>query len=218
MRIIRRVNKLVVVAGNIGSGKTTLTRQVGERLGWQTAYESVADNPYLADFYQDMASWSFHLQIYFLGSRARQYLETWQSGAPAIIDRSIFEDAHIFARALHHLGNLTDKDYEAFLQVYHLVVASLPPPALLVYLRAPVPVLLERIRQRARGMEAGISASYLELLDGFYREWLRSFDLCPVLTIHSNAVNFAGKPRHLDKVITAMQEKLRGQGEIRLED
>ena len=205
---------LVLVAGNIGAGKTSLTERIGQRLGWRTAYESVGDNPYLADFYADMSAWAFHLQVFFLGHRAEQHLDLAQDPRSAIVDRSIYEDAHIFARALHHLGHLNERDYRTYRQLYDLVVRRLPPPDLLIHLQAPVPVLLERIRRRGRAMEQGITADYLALLERFYREWLTSFDLCPVLTIRSDDVNFVDQPEHLDLVIRRMQDKLAGKEEI----
>lgn len=209
--------KLVLVAGNIGSGKTSLTERIGERLGWRTAYESVADNPYLADFYADMRKWSFHLQVFFLGHRAEQHLELWNDPRSAIIDRSIYEDAYIFARALNHLGNLSELDYQSYRRVFDLVVRSLPAPSLLVYLKAPVPVLMKRIRQRARNMEVSISEDYLALLDSFYDEWLGSFDLCPVLTIRSDDLDFVHRARHLDMVVERIQERLSGKDEVVLD-
>ena len=142
--------RLIVVAGNIGAGKTSLTERIGTRMGWETAFESVSDNPYLPDFYADMRSWSFHLQIFFLGHRAEQYLELARSSQSAILDRSIYEDAYIFARALHHLGNISERDYHAYLRVFNLLVSTLPPPNLLVYLKAPVSVLMDSIRKRGR--------------------------------------------------------------------
>ncbi len=205
---------LVLVAGNIGAGKTSLTERIGQRLGWRTAYESVADNPYLADFYADMGAWAFHLQVFFLGHRAEQHLELAQDPRSAIIDRSIYEDAHIFARALHHLGNLNERDYHTYLRLYRLVVRTLPPPDLLIFLKAPVEVLLERIRRRGRAMEQSITADYLALLDRFYDEWLAGFDLCPVLTIRSDNLNFVEKAEHLDVVLRKMEEKLSGKEEI----
>lgn len=206
--------RLIVVAGNIGAGKTSLTRQLGQRLNWEAAYESVQDNPYLADFYGDMAQWGFHLQIFFLGHRAEHHLSLARSERSAISDRSIYEDAHIFARALHHMGNLTDRDYQAYLAVYERVISDLPRPDLLLYLNAPVPTLVERIRARGRRMEANIPPSYLELLSSYYDEWLESFDLCPVLEISSNDLNFVHRQDHLDIVIAAIEEKLAGRKEI----
>ncbi len=202
---------LVLVAGNIGAGKTSLTERVGGRLGWRTSFESVADNPYLADFYNDMRHWSFHLQVFFLGHRAEQYLELVDGAESAIADRSIYEDAHIFARVLHHLSNLDERDYQAYRRLFDLVVAGLPRPDLLLYLRAPVPVLLERIRRRGRTMESGITADYLSLLDTFYEEWMQTFDLCPVLAIRTEDLDFVNKPRHLDIVVQRIQDKLAGK-------
>jgi deoxyadenosine/deoxycytidine kinase len=202
---------LVLVAGNIGVGKTTLTERIGSRLSWWTGYESVSDNPYLSDFYGDMRSWSFHLQIFFLGHRAEQYLEAARDARSSILDRSIYEDAHIFARALHHLGNLNERDYLAYRNLYDVVVNSLPRPDLLIYLKAPVNVLMERIRRRARNMETGITLEYLTLLDSFYEEWLGAFDLCPVLTIQTNNLDYANMPSHLDLVTERIQDKLAGK-------
>jgi deoxyadenosine/deoxycytidine kinase len=206
--------RLILVAGNIGSGKTSLTERIGERLGWCTAYESVADNPYLPDFYEDMHKWSFHLQIYFLGHRAQQHLDLWQDPRSAIIDRSIYEDAYIFARALNHMGNLSDLDYQAYRRVFELIVGNLPAPSLLVYLKAPVPVLVERIHRRARDIETGISPEYLELLDSFYDDWMKTFDLCPVLTLRTDDLDFVHQSEHLDQVVKRIQEKLSGKEEI----
>ncbi len=202
---------LVLVAGNIGAGKTSLTERIGNRLAWWTGYESVADNPYLSDFYGDMHAWSFHLQIFFLGHRAEQYLEAARDSRSAILDRSIYEDAHIFARALHHMGNLAERDYMAYRRLFELVVQGLPRPDLLIYLKAPVNVLMDRIRRRARNMETGISADYLALLDSFYDEWLAAFDLCPVLTIRTDDLDFVHQTGHLDTVVDRIQDKLAGR-------
>ena len=206
--------RLVVVAGNIGVGKTSLTERIGSRLGWRTDFESVADNPYLPDFYADMRSWSFHLQIFFLGHRADQYLEAARDPRPAILDRSIYEDAHIFARALHHMGNLSERDYLAYRKLFELVVLGLPLPNLLVYLKCPADKLMQRIRKRARNMETGITIEYLELLESFYEEWLMSFDLCPVLTIPTDDLDFVHQPMALELVVERIQEKLGGREEI----
>ena len=210
----KMTKRMVLLAGNIGVGKTSLTERIGERLGWKTAYESVADNPYLPDFYQSMKDWSFHLQIYFLGHRAEQHIYLYESPESAILDRSIYEDAHIFARALHHMGNLQDRDYYAYLRLYELVVKSLPKPDLLIHLQAPVPVLMERIRRRARDIESSINEDYLRLLDRFYAEWIHGFDLCPVLTIRSDDLDFVHKSQHLDIVVNRIKEKLSGREEM----
>jgi deoxyadenosine/deoxycytidine kinase len=206
--------RLILVAGNIGAGKTSLTERLGGRLGWHTAFESVADNPYLPDFYADMKTWSFHLQVFFLGHRAEQYLELARDSRSAIADRSIFEDAYIFARALHHLGNLSERDYLAYRRLFDLVVNGLPAPDLLIYLKCPVPALLERIQARGREMEASISADYLALLESFYDDWMQNFDACPVLTIRSDDLDFVHRPQHLDIVVERIQERLAGKEEL----
>lgn len=208
------IKRLVLLAGNIGVGKTSLTERIGERLGWITAYESVADNPYLPDFYENMKEWAFHLQIYFLGHRAEQHIYLANHPESAILDRSIYEDAHIFARALHHMDNLNDRDYHAYLRLYDLVVKNLPKPDLLIHLEAPVSVLMARIRRRARNIETGISEGYLSLLERFYKEWVEGFDLCPVLTIRSDDLDFVHKPQHLDIVVQRIKEKLAGREEM----
>jgi deoxyadenosine/deoxycytidine kinase len=206
--------RLILMAGNIGAGKTSLTERIGEKLGWQTAYESVADNPYLPNFYENMKNWSFHLQIYFLGHRAEQHLYLANLPESAILDRSIYEDAHIFARALHHMQNLNDLDYHAYLRLYNIIVDSLPKPDLLIHIQAPVPVLMKRIQRRARHIETGISEAYLSLLEKFYEEWIQSFELCPVLTIRSDDLDFVHKTQHLDIVVQRIKDKLSGREEM----
>jgi deoxyadenosine/deoxycytidine kinase len=202
---------LIVVAGNIGVGKTSLTERIDSRLGWWTGYESVSDNPYLADFYSDMRTWSFQLQIFFLGHRAEQYLDAVRDSRSAILDRSIFEDFHIFARALHHMGDLAERDYLAYRRLFEIVVQGLPRPNLLIYLKAPVNVLMNRIRRRARNMETGITPEYLALLDSFYDEWLGAFDQCPVLTIRTDDLDYVHQQKHLDTVMERIQDKLAGK-------
>lgn len=206
--------RFIVVAGNIGSGKTSITERIGARLGWRTAFESVADNPYLTEFYADMRQWAFHLQVFFLGHRAQQHLTLANGPESAIVDRSIYEDAHIFARALHHMGNLSERDYQSYRAVFDLLVRGLPKPDLLLYMRAPVPVLLERIHGRGRSMESGITGEYLGLLETFYDEWIQTFDLCPVLTIQTNDLDFVHKPKHLQIVEQRIQDKLAGKEAI----
>jgi deoxyadenosine/deoxycytidine kinase len=167
-----------------------------------------------------MRTWSFHLQIFFLGHRSDQYLELARSERSAILDRSIYEDAYIFARALHHLGNLNERDYLAYRRVFDLIVSTLPPPNLLINLKAPVDVLVERIRRRGRDIETGITADYLNLLDSFYDDWMTSFDVCPVLTIHTgqlgreSPLDFVHNAHHLDIVVEKIQDKLAGKEDV----
>jgi deoxyadenosine/deoxycytidine kinase len=204
----------VLVAGNIGAGKTSLTERLAGRLDWHAAYESVADNPYLADFYADMHQWSFHLQVFFLGHRAAQHKALAQDSRSAIIDRSIYEDAFIFARALFEIGNMTERDHASYRQLFDLVVAQLPPPDLLIYLRAPVSVLMERIGKRGRAIESGITADYLALLDRYYEEWLRDFAVCPVLMIKSDNLDFVHRADHLDVVVARIEDRLSGKERV----
>ena len=209
--------RLILVAGNIGAGKTSVAERVAQRLGWIAGYESVSDNPYLPDFYRDMRTWSFHLQVYFLGHRAQQHVDMAANPRLAILDRSIYEDAYIFARALYHMGNLSERDYKAYWRVFDLVTAGLPRPNMLLYLKAPVDVLMKRIRSRGRDIESGITAEYLALLDSFYDDWMSAFDVCPVLTIRSDDLDFVNRPHHLDIVIQRIQDKLAGREELILD-
>jgi deoxyadenosine/deoxycytidine kinase len=205
---------LIVVAGNIGVGKTSLTERIGAQLGWRTAFESVADNPYLPDFYASMKDWAFHLQIFFLGHRAKQYLDLANGPQSAILDRSIYEDAYIFCRALHHMGNLNERDFLAYRRLFDLVVSQLPPPDLLIYLKAPVSVLVNRIQRRGREIESGVSAEYLSLLESYYEDWMSAFDICPVLTIHTDDLDFVNRKRHLEIVVHRIQDRLAGKEDI----
>lgn len=205
---------LVLVAGNIGAGKTSLAERLGQRLGWHVAYESVSDNPYLSDFYADMKAWSFHLQVFFLGHRARQHEALYNMGTSAVVDRSIYEDAHIFARALHELHNMTDRDYRAYRALYELVMAKLPRPDLLIYIEASVQTLCDRIAMRARDMESGITADYLALLGRYYDEWIQGFDLCPVLTVPGDDLDFVCYPEHLEIISDRVEAKLAGKESV----
>jgi deoxyadenosine/deoxycytidine kinase len=206
--------RFVLVAGNIGAGKTSLTERLGKRLGWQTAYESVVDNPYLSDFYDNMGMWAFHLSVFFLGHRAEQHLALCRDPQSAIIDRSIYEDAEIFSRASMSLGTINERDHSTYLQLFDLVVDSLPAPDLLIYLRAPVPVLMERIQARGREMERSITTEYLDLLDSYYEDWVANFDLCPVLTIRTDDLDFVHQPPHLEIIVQRIHDKLSGKEEV----
>ncbi|HQK04440.1 MAG TPA: deoxynucleoside kinase [Anaerolineaceae bacterium] len=208
------VKRLILVAGNIGSGKTSLTERIGERLGWHTAYESVVDNPYLPDFYANMREWAFHLQVYFLGHRAQQHLDMYHDPRSAIIDRSIYEDAFIFARALYSMGNINERDYGTYRKVFDLITATLPHPSLLIYLKCPVDTLIKRIQSRGRDIESSISRDYLVLLESYYDDWTSNFDLCPILTIRTDDLDFVHEPRHLNTVVKKIKEKLAGREEI----
>lgn len=206
--------RFLLVAGNIGAGKTTLADRLAARLGWEAGYETVSTNPFLADFYKDMRQWSFHLQIYFLGDRAEQHRRLAGLPRSAIIDRSIYEDFHIFARALLDLGNMTEREFLAYRRVFELVIESLPEPDLLLYLDASVPVLMDRIHNRGREIESGITAEYLSLLARFYDEWLSGFDTCPVLTIPADNLNFVTNEKHIAIIIDRIEQKLAGKEQV----
>ena len=186
--------KLVLVAGNIGAGKTSITEKLGERLGWKTGYESVADNPYLPDFYADMRAWSFHLQVFFLGHRAAQHQAAADLKHSAILDRSIYEDYYIFSRALRQLGNMDERDYDSYQRIFEQVVDGLPARPADLPVGAGGGAGTAHPQPGAGDRETGISIDS-SLLESFYDEWLRNFDLCPVLTIRSHDLNFVDTPR-----------------------
>jgi deoxyadenosine/deoxycytidine kinase len=206
--------RFLLVAGTIGAGKTTITERIGTRLGWETGFETVSTNPFLPDFYKDMGKWAFHLQVYFLGDRAELHRRLARSPESAIIDRSIYEDAHIFCRALREMGNLSEREFLAYRRVYDLVIDALPRPDLLLYLDASVPVLMDRIASRGRDMESTISADYLSLLRRFYDEWIEGFSICPVLTIPAENLNFVTNEKHISIIIDRIEQKLSGKEEV----
>lgn len=207
---------LIVLAGNIGSGKTSLTQLLSQHFDWQASYESVENNPYIADFYADMRTWAFHLQMYFLGNRAQEVETLLSSSRSAIMDRSIYEDAHIFVRALHELNNLSDRDYQAYFKLYDLVLRQLPKPSLLIQLVAPVETLGERIQQRARSIEDTIDPDYLRLLDSYYQQWSAVYAESPVLTINSELFDFVNNPDHLREIIEGVEHCISTQANLSL--
>lgn len=206
--------RLVLVAGNIGAGKTSLAEKLGQKLGWRTGFETIEENPYLGKFYRDMGTWAFHLQVFLLGQRAEQHLSAYRDPQSYILDRSIYEDFHIFAKALHKLGNLSVVDLATYERVYKMIIEYLPWPDLLVFVRAPGDALMQRIKIRGREIEKGITPEYLQLLEDLYDEWLAKFDLCPVLTIPSGDLDFVNRPKHLDIVIEKIEEKLSGKESV----
>jgi deoxyadenosine/deoxycytidine kinase len=199
----------IAVAGNVGVGKSTLTTMLAEKFGWEPFYEAVGDNPYLADFYRDMRRWSFHSQIFFLSRRLRHHHQLLRSPNSVVQDRSVYEDAEIFARNLYQQGNMSDRDYHSYRELYEVLVLFLPPPDLVVYLKASVPTLLERIRKRGRDFEREISPLYLQQLNELYNAWIEDFTLCPVLTVPSDDLDFVRFNGHLDVIGGQIMEKLR---------
>lgn len=209
------INKrFVAIAGNVGVGKSTLTALLSQRLGWMPFPEAVDDNPYLADFYADMPRWSFHSQIFFLSRRLRHHRQLLDHPTSVVQDRSVYEDAEVFARNLYNQGNMQERDYHSYRELYEVLTGLLPPPDLVVYLRASVDTLLYRIRRRGRDYEQDISPIYLAQLNQLYEDWIQRFDLCPVLTVPADNLNFVDNGLHLDLIIDKVQEKLSGKEEV----
>jgi len=198
----------VAIAGNVGVGKSTLTTRLSERLGMEPFYEAVGDNPYLADFYADMRRWSFHSQIFFLSRRLRHHHQLLESPNSVVQDRTVYEDAEIFAANLYRQGLIDDRDFRSYRELYEVLVMFLPPPDLLVYLRASVPVLLERISMRGRDFERDISSEYLEQLNGLYNHWIDNFTLCPVLTICADGLDFVRFENDLEQIVASVSSTL----------
>jgi deoxyadenosine/deoxycytidine kinase len=212
------MKKFVAVAGNIGVGKSTLVTLLSERLGWSPFYEPEGENPYLADFYLDMRAWSFQSQIFFLTRRLRAHRQLIDHPTSAIQDRSVYEDAEIFANNLHRQGQMADRDYLTYQELYHVLSKFLPPPDLVVYLRARVETLLDRIAHRGRDYEKNIQVDYLEQLNGLYSDWVESFALCPVLTVPADDLDYVAHNSHLDLIVTKINDKLAGKEEVIFED
>lgn len=208
------MKRFVAIAGNIGVGKSTLTALLRQQLNWEPFFEAVEDNPYLADFYKDMRRWSFHSQIYFLSRRLRHHWQLLQRTNSVIQDRTVYEDAEIFARNLYQQDLMDERDYRSYCELYEVVTTVLPPPDLIVYLRASVPTLQDRIQRRGRPFERDIAASYLEQLNQLYEEWIDGFSLCPVLTVPSDDLDFVLNPDHLELITEKILEKLQGREEV----
>jgi deoxyadenosine/deoxycytidine kinase len=204
------VKKFVVLAGNIGAGKTTLVRMMCGRPGWKPYYEPVAENPYLEDFYRDMGRWAFASQVFFLTHRVRSHRALMDEPGSVVQDRSLYEDAEVFARNLYARGSMSERDWATYLGLYETLKTLLPPPDLVVYLRAPVPVLTQRIAMRGRGFEADIPQEYLAELNRLYEQWIGGFDLSPVLVLPADRYDFVGSARDLEAVLTAVDDRLRG--------
>lgn len=202
--------KYIAIAGNIGAGKTTLTTQLGKRFGWDVHYESTDDNPYLSDFYADMQRWSFNLQIYFLNSRLRQLLDILKGDRTVIQDRTIYEDAYIFAPNLHDMGLMTTRDFRNYQSLFETMSSQIQAPDLLIYLKASIPTLVDHIHQRGRDYEGNISIDYLKRLNEKYENWIQGYDNGKLLIINSDEVDFISNPEDLGKIITAVQGELHG--------
>lgn len=198
----------VVVAGNIGSGKTTLTKKLSERLGWKPHFESVQDNPYLADFYQDMGRWSFPLQVYFLNHRFNTHKLIEGLPASSVQDRSIYEDANIFARALYEQGKLDERDYNNYRNLYESMIQFLNPPTLMIFLRRSVPKLMERIKQRGRDYEQSIPVEYLTGLNEYYDDWYARYNLGKSLIVDTDELDFLDNEEHFNRLVKRIWDSI----------
>ena len=200
----------IAVAGNIGSGKTTLTTLLAKHYRYTPHFESVDDNPYLNDFYKDMQRWSFNLQIYFLNSRFAQLIDLKEKGKPIIQDRTIYEDAHIFAPNLNAMGLLTKRDFDNYLLLFGLMESFVSPPDLLIYLRASVPTLVAQIQERGRDYEEAIRLDYLSRLNERYEAWISTYEKGELLIIDVDDNNFHQSKEDLGKIIESIDGKLHG--------
>lgn len=200
----------IAIAGNIGSGKTTLTSLLAKHFKWEPNFESVDDNPYLHSFYEDMRRWSFNLQIYFLNSRFRQIVKIRESGKNVIQDRTIYEDAHIFAPNLHEMNLMTSRDFDNYRSLFELMVSFIQPPDLLIYLRATVPTLVNQIQKRGRDYEESIRLDYLKSLNERYEKWMNGYDAGKKLIVNVDNLNFAEKPEDLGVIIDKINAELHG--------
>jgi len=204
----RKRKFFIAVAGNIGAGKSSLTRLLSDRFGWKPYYESVADNPYLNDFYADMLRWSFNLQVYFLSNRFRSHKAITEGHGSVILDRVIYEDAEIFARNLHEIGKMETRDYENYVALYDVMTEYLHAPDLLIYLRAGVDTLMSQISRRGRDFEQAIKREYLEQLNKHYEDWIHRYRRGPLLVIESDSIDFVNKREDLERVVEMIKRKL----------
>ncbi len=200
----------IAIAGNIGSGKTTLAKLLAKHYGWEAHYENVDENPYLNDFYEDMQRWSFNLQIYFLNSRFNQIVNIKKSDKTVIQDRTIYEDAYIFAPNLHSMGLMSTRDFENYFTLFNLMTSLVDPPELLIYLKASVPTLVNQIQKRGREYENNIRLDYLKKLNERYESWIQAYNLGKLVVVDVDNTNFIEKKEDLRKVIDKIDAEIHG--------
>lgn len=206
--------RFVAVAGNIGVGKSTLVELLSDQLGWEPFYEPADENPYLEDFYRDMRAWAFPSQIFFLARRLQGHRRLLDHPTSAIQDRSVYEDAEVFAQNLYLQRHMSERDYRTYQDLYSVLTNFLPPPDLVIYLRASVETLQERIAQRGREYEQQIEEGYLERLNALYEAWIANFTLCPVLTVPADDLDYVAHGAHLRLIVAKINDKLAGQEEV----
>jgi deoxyadenosine/deoxycytidine kinase len=192
----------IAVCGNIGSGKTTLVEKLSRHYGWEPLYESVEENPYLKDFYEDMTRWAFNLQIYFLNTRFNQIRQIRGSKGIIIQDRTIYEDAYIFAANLHNSHHLSDRDYQSYLHIFHSMISFVEPPDLLIYLKADIPKLVQQIQKRGRDYEYGMRLEYLKNLNEYYERWIGKYDQGRLLIVDVNKIDFVERVEDFSSIVS----------------
>jgi deoxyadenosine/deoxycytidine kinase len=202
--------KHIAIAGNIGAGKTTLSKLLSKNFGWDVLYEDTSANPYLSDFYYDMLRWSFNLQIYFLNSRFQQIVKIQKGNKTVVQDRTIYEDAHIFAPNLHEMGLMPKRDFDNYFSLFEIMMSTIRPPDLLIYLKASIPTLVNHIQLRGRDYEGNMSLDYLKKLNQRYEQWIEQFNHSPVIVINTDELDFIGNKEHLGKVISDVQAQISG--------
>ena len=202
--------KHIAIAGNIGAGKTTLASLLGKHFGWHVYYEDVEKNPYLEDFYENMPRWSFNLQVYFLNSRFNQIIEIQEGDRVVIQDRTIYEDAHIFAPNLYEMNLMSKRDFENYVNLFKTIASLFNPPDLLIYLKASTPTLVKQISRRGRDYEDKIRLDYLNRLNNYYNNWIENYKEGKLLVINVDDINFADKREDLGEVINRVSAELHG--------
>lgn len=200
----------IAIVGNIGAGKTTLTELLAKNYGFEPLYEAVDNNPYLEDFYSDMKRWSFNLQIYFLNSRFKQIVDIQKSNRNIIQDRTIYEDAYIFAENLHDMGLMTTRDYDNYQAIFDNITAFIKPPDLLVYLKASVPTLVNNIQRRGREYEIGIRLDYLSKLNEKYQKWINGYKLGKLLILDKDKLDFANNTEDMGTIVQMIEREING--------
>jgi deoxyadenosine/deoxycytidine kinase len=200
----------IAIVGNIGAGKTTLTELLAKNYQWEPLFEAVDNNPYLEDFYGDMKRWSFNLQIYFLNSRFQQIVDIQSSSRNVIQDRTIYEDAYIFAENLHDMGLMTTRDYENYRAIFDNITSFIKPPDLLVYLKASVPTLVNNIQRRGRDYEASIRIDYLSKLNEKYENWIKGYNGGKLLILDKDKLDFTNNPEDLGVIIQKIEAEIHG--------
>jgi deoxyadenosine/deoxycytidine kinase len=198
----------VAIAGNIGAGKSTLTGLLADHFDWQPFYEANAENPYLADFYQDMNRWSFHSQVFFLGKRLEHHRQLLDFPGSVVQDRTIYEDAEIFAANLYKQGHMAERDYAAYRNLYKAISSFLPPPDLIIYLQASTETLLKHISDRGREFERDIKPEYIDQLNTLYNNWIDNWTLCPVMRVPMDQIDFLRNGKDLKGVLAEVREHL----------